>query len=449
MSSIRREALSLTRLSAPVIATQMGNMLLGVVDMVMVGHVSVEALAAAGLGHTWIFAVLLFGMGIVLGMDPLVSQTHGAGDGRGTGLALQRGIVVALVASVPMGLLWAATGPVLLLAGQDPTLAHKAQGYTLVQLPSIPFFMVSTALRHYLQGRALVTPAMWVMLIANIFNLFFNWVLIFGNLGFPALGLLGAGIATGLTRVVVLLALLSWIFGFKLHRGAWIPWGRAAFKAAGLRQILVYGLPVGLQLFLEVWAFSMATLMAGRLGASALAAHNIVMNLASLSFMVPLGISFGVSTRVGNLIGGGNQQDVMRACGVAFIMGGGVMTLSAVVFVLGRHWLPTLYIPDPSVTRLCAWILPIAASFQLFDGIQVVGSGILRGMGRTRTAAGANAFGYYLLALPLGGLLAFHSDLGLAGIWWGLCLGLASVAILLVLWVWRKGPQIQPTRITG
>ncbi|TDI95945.1 MAG: MATE family efflux transporter [Deltaproteobacteria bacterium] len=444
MSPIRQEIRSLVRLAGPVMITQLGTMLLGVVDTLMLGHVGVRELAAAALGNLWIFATLLFGMGVVLGMDPIVSQAHGAGDGHRVGLTLQHGIVIALGVSLPLAVLWALTSPVLLLAGQEETLARQAQIYTWVQIPGIPFFMVYTALRQYLQGRTIVTPAMWSILIANLFNVFFNWVLIFGHLGFPALGLLGAGIATTVTRVLLLIGLVAWVRGFRLHLGAWGPWTRASFHLPSLRQVLAIGLPLGCQLFLEVWAFSISTLMAGRLGEAQLAGHSIVLNLASLSFMAPLGISIGASTRVGNLIGAGQDSAVSRACWVAFAMGAGVMTLFAAVFVLGRHWLPALYTTDPTVIEICAWILPIAALFQVFDGTQVVGGGLLRGMGRTRAAAVFNGIGYYVLALPLAWWLTFRLGTGLVGIWWGLCLGLATIATLLVLWVWRCGAALRP-----
>ncbi|MCZ6570422.1 MAG: MATE family efflux transporter, partial [Deltaproteobacteria bacterium] len=354
MSPIRQEIRSLVRLAGPVMITQLGTMLLGVVDTLMLGHVGVRELAAAALGNLWIFATLLFGMGVVLGMDPIVSQAHGAGDGHRVGLTLQHGIVIALGVSLPLAVLWALTSPVLLLAGQEETLARQAQTYTWVQIPGIPFFMVYTALRQYLQGRTIVTPAMWSILIANLFNLFFNWVLIFGHLGFPALGLLGAGIATTVTRVLLLIGLVAWVRGFRLHLGAWVPWTRASFHLPSLRHLLAIGLPLGCQLFLEIWAFSTSTLMAGRLGEAQLAGHAIVLNLASLSFMAPLGIAIGASTRVGNLIGAGHGSAVSRACWVAFAMGAGVMTLFAAAFVLGRHWLPALYTTDTAVIEICA-----------------------------------------------------------------------------------------------
>jgi MATE family multidrug resistance protein len=375
MSPLRAEARKLASLGIPVAATQVSTMLMGVVDTAMVGRVSVEALAAASLANVWTFATMLFAAGMIFGLDPIVSQAHGARDGKTAGVALQRGVVLALLLSIPVGFLWGGTEFFLLLVGQDPELARAAHGYALAKLPGIPFFLVYSALRQYLQGRELVRPAMWVILIANVFNGLFNWVLIFGHLGFPALGLVGAGIATSLTRVVSLVGLVLWVRGFSLHRGAWVPWTRSAVQVRRVWELAAVGFPVAVQMSTEMWAFSAAALLAGRLGAEPLAAHTIAMNLAGLAFMVPLGISQGAATRVGNLLGAGRPGASQFSARVSLGLGAAVMTISATFFVLGRATLPKLYTPDPALIALCATILPIAAAFQIFDGTQVVACG--------------------------------------------------------------------------
>lgn len=441
MSPRLPEVRSLAVLAAPLVVTQVGSMLLGVVDMLMVSDLGRDALAAASLGNLWIMGTIVIGMGVVLGIDPVITQAHGAGDGRAVGLALQRGLVIAALASIPTCGLWLATEPVLLLVGQSPALARMAHDYVLVQTPSAFAYLAFTALRSYLQGRGITAPAMWIILAVNLLNALFNWVLIHGHLGFPALGLVGAGIATGVTRSLMFVLLVWVTWGWRLHAGAWLPWSRAAVHPAGLLEILRLGVPVGVQLGLEVWAFQVATLFAGWLGDAQLAAHTIVLNLASLSFMVPLGISMATVTRVGNLLGAREPQAAQHAAWVALAMGAAVMGLSAAAFVGLRDVLPTLYADeDRLVLALAAAILPIAGAFQLFDGTQVVGGGILRGMGRTRPAAVFNLLAYYVLGLPLGYYLAFETGMGLPGIWWGLTFGLAAVAALLVAWIAWRGP---------
>lgn len=434
------EVRSLAVLAAPIVVTQVGSMLLGVVDMLMVGGIGREALAAASLGNLWIMGTIVIGMGVVLGVDPVLTYAHGAGDGRTVGLTLQRGLVIAGLTGVPTMALWLATEPVLLAVGQSPMLAHMAHDYVLVQLPSALAFLAFVALRSYLQGRGITAPAMWVTLGVNLLNALFNWVLIFGHLGFPALGLVGAGIATGVTRTLMLVLLALIVWRGRLLDGAWQPWSRAAVAPSGLLEICRHGVPVGVQLGLEMWAFQIATLFAGWLGDAELAAHTIALNLASLAFMVPLGISMATVTRVGNLLGAREPQAAQHAAWVALAMGAAVMAGSAITFVALRDVLPGFYADEQTVLLLAAAVFPIAGAFQLFDGTQVVGGGILRGMGRTRPAAVFNLVGYYLLGLPLGYWLAFNYGMGLAGIWWGLTLGLAVVALLLVFWIARRGP---------
>ena len=441
MNPVRAEIRRLAALALPVAATQVGTMMLGFVDTLMLGRVSTDALAASTIANVWIFGTSQFAVGILFGLDPIVAQAHGAGQGDVAGRALQRGIVLALLLTIPLALLWLGSERFLIAMGQEPALAKLAQSYTWVQIPSLPFFLAYHALRQYLQGREIVRPALFVMVLANLVHVAANYALIFGHWGSPALGLVGAGIATSLTRVAVLGGMLFFTLAFDLHAGAWVPWSRAALSWPELRRILALGIPVGVQTSLEVWAFSGAALLAGRLGATALAAHSIVLNMAALSFMMPLGVSLAAATRVGNLLGARRPEDAQRAAWVAIGLGTGVMAVSAVAFVAFRHWLPRLYTPEPDVIALCAAILPIAAAFQLFDGAQVAGCGVLRGMGRTRPAAVFNLISYWVLGLPIGAWLGLRAGFGLAGIWWGLCLGLAVVATLLIGYVQFKGPK--------
>jgi MATE family multidrug resistance protein len=440
VTPFRREARALTRLALPVVATQLGTMTMGVVDTLMVSRLGYEALGAAALGNIWVWGTLMFVQGCVMGIDPYVSQAHGARDGERAALALQRGLVIALIVGVPISLLWLRCEDFLVFAGQDPELARIAHGYVVAQIPSIPLFAAFIALRQYLQGRTIVLPAMWVMVFANIFNAVANWALIFGHLGAPPLGVLGAGIATCLNRGFLLAALVGWVLAFGLHRGAWRRWDRASFDPRGLGAVLRIGLPIAITMSLEAWTFQIATLMAGWIGAPTLAAHTIAMSVISFLFMIPLGISIGASTRIGNLIGAHDEAGARRASTVTFAMTAVVMLLSATVLLAGRYALPLLYTSEAEVIAIAVMIFPVAAAFQLFDGIQVAGCGILRGMGRTQAAAWSNVVGYYGLALPIAWWLAFENGVGITGVWWGLAAGLATVALFLVVWVYRAGP---------
>lgn len=440
MSRIRPELGRLLELAAPLIVTQLASMLLGVVDTMMVGRVSVQALGAAALGHVWTFGTLVFAMGVIYGMDPMVTQAHGSGDAVRQGRALQRGLVLALVLSVPIGVLWALTGPAMRLLGQDDALATLAHRYAVAQIPGLPFFLVYTALRQFLAGRGIIRPAMVVALVANLINVVANWALIFGHLGLPEMGIVGAGLATSCTRVFMALHLTAWMLRSGLSSGGWVPWSRESFSVRGLGEVLGHGWPIGLQFLLEIWAFQTATLLAGRIGEAELAAHTVVLNVASVAFMVPMGIAMGAVTRVGNLIGAGQPLRAQFASWIALATGASVTTGFAVMFVFLRWQIPLLYNPDLTVQALAAGVFPIAAAFQVFDGTQVVGNGILRGMGRTRPAALFNLVGFYLFALPLGWFMTFELDLGLNGLWLGLAGGLAAVALMLTGWIRYRGP---------
>jgi len=439
-TTVRNEARELFKLAFPIAITQLSLMMLGVVDLLMVGRVGVDAVGAIALGNVWKMGTILVAMGVVFGMDPFVSQAHGSGDTRGAVLALQRGIVLAVLASLGLAVLWLVAERGLLLFGQDPEIAAVSAAYVRVQAPSLPFFFVWVALRQYLTGRGIVKPALWIGVGANFLNVFLNWVLIFGNLGFPALGPVGSGIATSVLQVFFPLALVAWIVAAGLLRGAWVPWSSAAFDLRAHAAILKVGIPVSLQLAFEVWAFQIVILWAGLLGKVALAAHAIVFNLIAVAFMVPLGISLASVTRIGNLIGARRHRDAQRSAWVAFGMAACTMFVASAVFVLFRDRLPLLYNDERAVVALAASLLPIAAGFQLFDGIQVVGGGIARGMGRTRASAVFHLVAFYVLGLPLGWWLTFERGIGLAGVWWGLAVGLAVVSIAFVVWVAFRGP---------
>ncbi len=448
MSPRSKELRTLIGLSIPLVLTHLGSMLMGVVDTVMVGHLdTASALAAAALANVWISGTSLAAMGILFGLDPVVTQAHGAGEGERAGRALQGGALIAVFLGLFISFLWTRTESVLLTFGQDPELAKIAGHYTRVQAYSVPFFLLFTALRQYLQGRRILAPALWVALLANIFNALMNWALIWGHLGLPAMGLDGAGVASGLTRLFMFAALLVLVWRARLHHGAWVPWSLRALHPDSWGPTLRYGAAVSLHLSLEIWAFSYSTLMAGKLGAVSTAAHSVVMNVASLTFMIPLGISSAAVTRVGNLIGAQRHDRAQTASWVAMGMGAGAMACCGLAILLLRDSLPQLYTGQADVVLACAAILPIAAAFQIFDGTQVVGSGILRGTGRTLPAAGLNLVGYWVFAIPLAHWMAFEREMGLAGIWWGLAIALALVAAGMLVCVHFIGPARNRKRV--
>ncbi|MEO7974918.1 MAG: MATE family efflux transporter [Thermoanaerobaculia bacterium] len=436
----RREVRRLALLATPVALTQLASMLLWTIDLLMVGRIDVLSFNAVSLGRIWALGTSICAMGLIFGLDAIASQAHGARDRERLGEVLLHAAVLALGVSVPLGALWLWTEPLLLMLGQDSATVALAHRFVVVQIPGLPFFLLFVALKQYLQARGIVRPAMWVSFGACGLNAFLNWLLVFGHWGCPRMGAVGAGVATAITEGMMVAALLAAMRIYRLQRGSSTVLDLTRLKLAGLAEILRLGVPVAVMLALEYWAFAISSLWAGWLGEAELAAHSIALNLASIAYMVPLGIGLGASARVGNLIGAGEPRAAQRAAWVAFALGGSVMACFALLFVAGRHLIPTWFTLDLKVIALTATLLPIAAAFELFDGLQVVGSGVLRGMGRTRPAAVFNLVGYYVLGLPLAAWLGRPERLGLVGIWWGLALGLAVVAGLSVFWVAVRGP---------
>ena len=443
--TLRDELRILVRLALPLMASQVGMMFLGVVETLLMGRAGNTALAAVSLGNAWTYGTILIAMGVVMGADPILSQSHGAGDAKTMALTFQRGLVLSVLLGVPVSLLWLLTRPVLSAFGQDPGLSALASTFVVLQAPTAFGFLVFTISRQYLASRGVVAPSLWVVLIVNVINAGLTWWLVFG--GGQLQPVVGAGLAGATVRLLLPALLLVVIFWGGLHKPAWVSWSRASFDWRKIARIAWIGLPVGLHLGLEVWAFQIATLMAGRLGPVPLGAHAIVLNLASLSFMFPLGISTAASVRVGNLLGAGDEAGARRAARLSLILGAGVMSLFGAAFFLLRWQLPRFYGAEPAVQALCARVLPVAAAFQMLDGTQAVASGILRGLGRTKPAAVFNFCGYYFLALPIAYGFGIGRGWGLRGVWWGLAVGLLFVASgLLVMVLPKRAYQIQRTQ---
>ena len=445
-SPLRAELATLVRLALPLMASQVGMMILGTVETMLMGRAGNTALAAVSLGNAWTHGTILVAMGIVMGADPILSQGYGAGDNRTVALTFQRGLVLSVLLSVPVSLLWLCTRPVLGLFGQDKALSALAHTFVSLQAPTAFGFLVFTIARQYLAGRGIVAPSLWVVLVVNAINALLTWRLVFG--GGHLAPVVGAGIAGMAVRTLLPTLLLALIFVRGFHKAAWVPWQRASFDWKKIAQIAWLGFPIGLHFGLEVWAFQLATLMAGKLGPVPLGAHAIVLNLASLSFMFPLGISTAASVRVGNLIGAGDEEGARRAARLSLCLGAGVMALFGLTFYFGRWSLARAYGAEPAVQALCARVLPIVAAFQMLDGTQVVASGILRGLGRTKPAAIFNLGGYYFLALPLAYGFGGRRGGGIEGIWWGLAVGLLFVASgLLIIVLPRRAYHTKRTAV--
>jgi MATE family multidrug resistance protein len=371
-------------------------------------------------------------MGTLLILDPLISQAVGAGDEPAASRAVQRGLVLATALTVPIALLHLPAEWVLTELAQKPEIVPDASGFVLTSILGIAPFLYVTVFRQALQARHRIRPILVAMLVANVVNAGFNWVFIWGHLGSPALGAPGSGLATSLSRwfLVLFLAAISW----REIRPLIEPWRRDAFDLGAMRRLLSMGAPIGLQLAFEIGVFNVVGLLIGTMSSAALAGHQVALNLASLTFMVPLGVAMAASVLVGNAVGRGDMPAARKAAGAGLAVGAGFMATSAVAFLTFSTALALAYNDEPEVVKTAAALLGIAGVFQVFDGVQCVASGILRGAGESRMPAAANLAGYWVLGLPAGWWLTKSRGMGPAGLWWGLTLGLAAVAVLLA---WR------------
>jgi MATE family multidrug resistance protein len=425
---LQTEARPTLMLAVPVIISQLGQMIMGVVDTLMVGKLGAESLGGVGIGSAIYSAISVFGLGLILGLDFLVSTAYGRKDIKKCGHWLIQSIYLTVLVSLPLTLFGYYLSYHLDLLGINNQVVFAAHQFLKIFIWSLPTFLFFFCLRTYLQSMNLVGFITITMILGNLVNAFLNWVFIYGHLGVHSYLTAGCGIATFITRLFILLA----VAGYTLYKNNREKWGllkqswRPSFEA--LRRLLSLGVPASMQLLFEVAVFSLATLLAGKLEPASLAAHSIVLNIASMTFMVPLGLAMVTSVRVGQYLGGG-RRDLARNVGWAsIIMGIIFMTASGFILFSFSHGIITLFTQDEKIFELAKKIILIAALFQIADGIQTIGTGALRGLGNTRSAMIANLIGHWGLGLPVGYYLCFNSSLKISGLWVGLTVGLISVA---------------------
>ena len=426
--SMRAEVHRLFHLSWPVVLAFLGTVGMGVVDSIMVGRLGAASLAAVALANTWNFAIVIVALGVGRGLDPIVAQAHGAGDTREVASGFALGVALAALLAPVLISFYLIAEPALTFLGQPRDLIPVAADYCGALVWGVPGLMGTMICRQFLQALGKMKPGTVAVLLANVVNAALNWVLIYGHLGMPALGAVGSGYATSVSQWFML-GVLLWL-GRRQIGPHWSGW-RAPLSWRALGGIAAIGLPIGFQMGLEAWAFHAAGLMMGWLGTLPVAAHSIALNLAVVSFMVPNGLAAAAATRVGHLVGAGLPWQ--RTARLAVAMGGLVMVVPALAFTLVPGVLAGIYTADPALLALASSLLPMAGAFQLFDGIQVVCFGVLRGVGDIYVPSAANAVGYWLLGLPLGAFLAFRGGWGPRGIWAGFILALAAVAVLLLV----------------
>ncbi len=432
----KSELIEMANLAFPIVLVNVGMQGMGLVDAIMLGRVSSADLAAGGLGNFYFFAIAIIGIGVLMALDPVIAQGIGAKDEAQIARGIQRGVLMTAIIAVVVSLLFLPAKGVLSLLRQPEDVVPKAAAYVLWSIPGMLPFFAFNMLRQALQAFHRVGPVVIAVVVGNVLNGFLNWVLIYGNLGFAARGVVGSSIATSISRWVMALVVLG--FAWPTLRPYLTAWRRESLELTPLLKMFRLGFPVGMQFLAEAGAFGLTTVMTGWLGTTVLAGHEIALSLASMTFMVPMGVAAAAAVMVGHAVGRGDVAASRRDAVAALVVGVGFMAVCAIVFAIIPETLAGIYTHDAATFALAATLIPIAAVFQVFDGTQVISSSILRGAGDTRVPAILHALSFWAVGIPLGALIAFTFKQGAAGLWWGLTAGLAAAAVLQILRVRAK-----------
>ncbi len=434
------------RLAVPLMIGQLSQMLLGVADTLMVGQLGVKDLAALTFANSLFHVPFVFGIGLLTGISVFTSNSKGADDDARVRGSCRHGLYLSLALGL---LLFAAAWAVsyrLDLFGQPPEVAARTTGFFRIVMASLIPALASIALKNHADALNRPWPPFWIFLGGVVLNIFLNWVMIYGKLGCPALGFDGAAWATLISRTAILVAMFIWLVNAKGLR-QWVPfrWFRKP-DFGDLRRLLSIGLPASFQMVCEVSAFSLAGLIMGRFGPTAMAAHQIAITLAATAFMLPLGLSMALTVRMGEAHGAGETGRLRPIAVSGWLLATGYAMLAAMVFLIFGKWMASLFIDAPEVIALTASLLVIVGVFQLVDSLQVISSAMLRGLRDARIPALMGFVAYWLVGLPVGAGLAFHFRMEAIGVWWGLAAGLFVACITLGprLWNRTRPPKITP-----
>ena len=418
-------------LAYPVVLSQLGHILVTVADSIMVGRLGTVPLAAASLANSIFTVVLVFGLGLSYSITPMVAAASGRRDRRRISLLLINGVVVTTLSGVLLFLISYLLSPMLYLLNQPEEVVRLTIPYLNILFLSMIPLMVFQGFRQFAEGLSLTRQSMYLSIFANVLNVLGNYALIYGKLGLPALGMNGAAYSTLLSRVVMAV-LMAWF----IQASPWLKpyrlrWKKKYLSARHMWRLIRLGLPISVQMIFEMGAFSFSAIMIGWLGARELAAHQIAINVAALTYMMAGGIGTAATIRVGNFFGQGKPGEVRAAGLSALVMAIVFMSCTGLILVLANHAIPHFYIQDPEVIQMAAGLLVIAAIFQISDGVQVVGLGCLRGLEDVKIPSIVSLLAYWVAGLPIGYLLCFHFGFGVNGIWTGLLIGLTLAALLL------------------
>src|SRR5271155_32526 len=439
ISTLRKELRPTFRLALPLVLAELGWMSMAIVDTVMVGHLpnSATAIGAVSLGSTLFSVLALFGGGLLMGLDTLVAQAFGAGEREDCHRSLVNGIYLS-IALTPL-----LAAPVWLLPGLlkgmgvAPALLGLAIPYSKALAYGLFPLLLYFAVRRCLQAMNMVKPVAFALITANIINALGNWLLVYGKWGAPNLGAVGSGWSTAIARLYMAAVLVGYLLWYDHKHRTDLLKTPVEVDLPRIRRLITLGLPAAIQFTLESGVFGMGTALIARLGAVPLASHQIALNTVAFTYMVPLGIASAAAVRVGQAIGRKDPKGAGDAGGTAIFLGASFMTAASIALLVFPRWIARAYTPDEAIIHSTIFLLAAGAAFQLFDGIQTVATGALRGLGDTRTPMLCHFTAYWVIGLPLGAWLCFRLGWGAFGLWAGLSLALILIGIVLLA-VWRK-----------
>lgn len=421
------------KLALPVVMSQIGQVTVSLVDNMMVGHVGTPELAAASFANSVFMIGMVFGMGLTMGFTPVVGSAVGKNDRQEILAWLKNGVFSQNVAAFALTLLMFSLYFLLPYMGQPSEVLMLAKPYYLVLCASYLPFMWFFTLKQFFEGLGNTKMAMQITLISNVINIVVNYLFIFGQLGLPEMGLMGAGLGTLVSRIVMPIMFVWFILRKSEYRDFFAQAHQQSLKRDSIITLLKIGIPIGFQLIVEVSAFAVGSVMMGWLGEIPLAAHQVALGLATFTYMISLGVSQANTIRVSHQMGERNYDAMKYAVYASTHLVLAFMLCGALVFVLGRNVLPLLFTSDQEVVTMAASLLFVAAIFQLFDGLQVVMLSTLRGMADVKTPMYIAFFSYLLIGLPVSYIFAFPLGVGAPGIWYGFLVGLGSAGILFFL----------------
>jgi multidrug resistance protein, MATE family len=421
------------KLAIPVMLTNLGHVMMGVTDNIMVGHLNAVSLAGAGLALVIFNVLLLFGIGVSYSITPLVASGHGEGDDKKVIATVKHGLVINFANSLLLILAVTFGKQLLFNLDQPPEVVEQAIPFLSIVTYSLVPVMIFQTFKQFAEGLSQTRVALIVMLGANVVNVVLNYGLIYGHWGFPSLGLQGSAWATFLSRSFMAVAIIFYMYYHPRFRKFRDIFQFSGYHRGLFRKMLDIGIPSGVQFIFEVAAFDFSLVMMGWLGTKTQAAHQIAINLATISYMTTAGLAAAATVRVGYYSGLKDYPNMKAAFNSLLAMALFMMTLWAFLFIGGRHWLPGLYVTDPEVVVIASSLLVIAGLFQLADGTQVVCASALRGLEDVKIPSIYIFISYWIIGLPLGYYLTNNAGVGAVGVWWGLFIGLMLTAIALYL----------------